>query len=91
MIARRIFFEGRVQGVGFRWSVRELATGFEISGTIRNLADGRVELSLRGLPGEIDGLLGAIEESHLAAHITQRILEDWPDPPANLRGFSIVP
>jgi acylphosphatase len=91
MIARRVFYEGRVQGVGFRWSVRELAAGFEVTGTIRNLPDGRVELCLRGLPEEIDGLLAAIDESHLAGHITQRLLEDWTNPPANLRGFSIVP
>jgi acylphosphatase len=90
MISRRIFFEGRVQGVGFRWSVRELATGFDLAGTIRNLPDGRVELCLRGHPEEIDGLLLAIADSHLAAHITHRVTEEWTDVPASLRGFSIV-
>ena len=44
MIGRRVFFEGRVQGVGFRYSVRQLAKGYDVAGWVRNLPDGRVEL-----------------------------------------------
>ena len=44
MIARRVYYEGRVQGVGFRSSVRRIASGFDVTGWVINLPDGRVEL-----------------------------------------------
>ena len=45
---KTVFFSGRVQGVGFRYTAKTVATGFEITGTIRNLPDGRVELVAEG-------------------------------------------
>ena len=37
MIAKRTFYSGRVQGVGFRYSTKQIAMGFEVTGTVRNL------------------------------------------------------
>lgn len=90
--ARRVYYEGRVQGVGFRWTVRDLAAGFEVAGTVANLPDGRVELCLRGPAGEVDGLLQAIRESTVAGHIVREIAEEWTLPPGEKppRGFRIV-
>jgi len=45
---RRIYFSGRVQGVGFRYTTERLAKNFDVSGTVRNLPDGRVELLVEG-------------------------------------------
>src|SRR5438876_958311 len=42
MISLQIFYEGSVQGVGFRWSVRHIAKGFDLTGWVRNLTDGLV-------------------------------------------------
>ena len=39
-----VFYSGHVQGVGFRYTAKAVAAGFEVTGTVRNLADGRVEL-----------------------------------------------
>lgn len=89
MIARKIHFEGRVQGVGFRWTVRELAAGFEVTGTVRNLVDGRVELCVCGAAPEVDAFLSAILDSQLAAHIHHHTIETW-QPSVSPKGFHII-
>ena len=50
----QILYSGRVQGVGFRYTVRTLATGYEVTGTVRNLPDGRVELTAEGRENELE-------------------------------------
>ena len=40
----QVLYSGRVQGVGFRFTVKMVANGFEVTGIVRNLADGRVEM-----------------------------------------------
>ena len=67
MTARHVFYEGRVQGVGFRWTVKNIARGYEITGWVKNLPDARVELQACGDAGEVDAFLEAIEESDLKA------------------------
>ena len=54
---REILFSGRVQGVGFRYTARSLAAGIPITGFIRNLPNGRVQLVIEGAVGEIDRFL----------------------------------
>jgi len=89
MTARRVFFEGRVQGVGFRYSVRQIATGFDVSGWVRNLPDGRVELLAAGDSDEVAAFLQAIHDSELASFIRNHAAHEIP-PPAGLRGFEII-
>ncbi len=89
-VHRQIFYTGHVQGVGFRWSVRQLAAGFEVVGSVRNLPDGRVELHASGESAEVEAFLAAIEESALGAHI--RHVEQQPlsaPPKAGAAGFTI--
>lgn len=57
-----VFFSGHVQGVGFRYSVLQVAKEFEVAGFVRNLADGRVELQAEGRKSQIDAFVAAIEE-----------------------------
>ena len=86
----RVHYEGHVQGVGFRYTVKNLAREFEVSGTVANLPDGRVELLASGEPDEVDAFLEAIRTSDLAGHITLEPPRETPRP-TGLRGFSIVP
>ena len=59
---RQVFYTGHVQGVGVRYTVRQLAAGFQVSGFVRNLADGRVEVVAEGSPAELDRFMAAIAE-----------------------------
>lgn len=60
-IHRRLaHFRGRVQGVGFRVRTVRLASGFDVAGTVRNLADGSVEVVVEGEAAELDRFLEAL-------------------------------
>jgi acylphosphatase len=84
----QVFYEGNVQGVGFRWSVRNVAKGFDVTGSVRNLADGRVELLAAGEEEEVRAFLAAILESELRSHIRKHSETPLTNPPP-FRGFEI--
>jgi acylphosphatase len=84
----QVFYEGNVQGVGFRWSVRNIAKGFDVTGSVRNLRDGRVELLVTGDDEEVEAFLDAILQSELRAHIKKHSESPLAEPPA-FRGFEI--
>ena len=88
MPSTQVFYEGNVQGVGFRYSVRQVAKGFDVTGWVRNLADGRVELQAGGDEEELSAFLEAINRSELRAHIRNQTATPLTDPPA-MRGFTI--
>ena len=89
MIGRQIFYEGRVQGVGFRFTCKQIARGYEVVGWVRNLPDGRVELQCSGEKNEVEDFLEGITESELKSHI--KGVTGIPIPPlAGVRGFEIL-
>jgi acylphosphatase len=57
-----IFFTGRVQGVGFRYTTLQVAKEFEVSGWVKNLPDGRVQLEAEGTPQTVKNFVAALEE-----------------------------
>lgn len=57
---REVYFSGHVQGVGFRYRTREVASRFAVTGYVRNLVDGRVHLVAEGEPAELERFVEAI-------------------------------
>ena len=58
----KAYFSGHVQGVGFRYTVYQLAKGYEVTGFVKNLLDGRVELDVEGEENECRAFLKNVEE-----------------------------
>jgi acylphosphatase len=57
-----VFFTGRVQGVGFRYTALQVAREFEVAGFVCNLPDGRVQLEAEGRAEEVVAFVAAVEE-----------------------------
>ncbi len=57
-----VFFSGHVQGVGFRYTVLQVAREFEVAGFVSNLADGRVQLEAEGKPANVAAFVDAVQE-----------------------------
>jgi acylphosphatase len=89
MIGRQVFFEGYVQGVGFRFTVKQIARGYDVVGWVRNLADGRVEMQVSGEAAEVEAFIAAIAESELASHIKKTDVHTIA-PLTGQRGFEIT-
>ena len=84
-----VFYSGSVQGVGFRYTAKAVAGGFVVTGTVRNLLDGRVELIAEGERGELEAFRGAIRGAGLAGLIRDETVT-WSDAQNNMPGFEIV-
>ena len=70
----KVFFTGRVQGVGFRYSTLQVALEYEVAGEVSNLSDGRVQVDVEGAREEVDQFILAVEE-RMHGHVrkTERI------------------
>jgi len=84
-----IFYSGQVQGVGFRYTVKTAATGFEVTGAVRNLPDGRVELIAEGAREELDAFRHAIRDAGLE-HFIRNEDVNWSEATGEFRGFEIA-
>ena len=84
-----ILYSGHVQGVGFRYTVKSVAAGFEVTGAVRNLLDGRVELTAEGNREELEAFRKAIREAGLDHFIRDEIVT-WSDTTNEFRGFEIA-
>jgi acylphosphatase len=84
-----VYYSGRVQGVGFRYTTKAVALGFEVTGTVRNLVDGRVELVAEGDRPELEAFQRAIQDSEVGRFVRQEEA-DWSEAKNEFRGFEIV-
>jgi len=58
-----IYFSGRVQGVGFRYTSREVAKRYEVSGWVKNLPNGSVEMIVEGASDQLRKYVADLSES----------------------------
>lgn len=84
----RVIFSGRVQGVGFRYSTVSLAEHLAVSGFVRNLWDGDVELVAEGSEQELLKLVNDIRASRLGRYILHERLS-WFDATGEFEGFQV--
>jgi acylphosphatase len=85
----QVVYSGTVQGVGFRYTVKSVARGFELTGTVRNLPDGRVDLVVEGAREELEAFRQALRESELD-HFIRKEEVKWSEATNEFRGFEIV-
>ncbi len=90
MIARRVIFDGRVQGVGFRYTCKDIAKGFEVIGTVKNLPDGTVELEVMGETDEVESFIEEIAEESPMAHNIKGMHVKNIQPLEGVKGFTIT-
>ncbi|HYO07386.1 MAG TPA: acylphosphatase [Tepidisphaeraceae bacterium] len=87
MVRRRSIFIGHVQGVGFRYTAQDVARGFDVTGYVRNLPDGRVELVAEGEREQVGQFLGALGQ-RMDGFIKRRLDDDAP-PTGEFSDFSV--
>ena len=77
---------GHVQGVGYRWFVRGLASERGLAGSARNLPDGRVEVVLEGLEDDVDAVVSALAGPEAPGRVRQ--VDARREPVQGMRDFT---
>jgi acylphosphatase len=79
-IAKHIIFSGQVQGIGFRFTAFNMANRHQLTGFVRNLPDGTVEMLTQGTSGAIDDCIRDIKE-YFSGYIRKTEIEEIPPNP----------
>ena len=87
-VAAHLLIRGRVQGVCFRMEAIAVADRHQVSGWVRNIPDGRVEVYLCGAPAEVEAVLAWCRQGPPAARV-DAVEIDWQQPAEAISGFSM--
>jgi acylphosphatase len=82
-----VVYEGRVQGVGFRFTCQRIAEGLGLVGWVRNMPDGNVEVAVEGSKDEIDEFLSSLKNS-MGRYISRENVV-WKSFKGECKGFNI--
>jgi len=82
-----VHFSGHVQGVGFRYCALQVAKGYEVTGWVENLSDGRVRMWCEGERAEVDAFVAAVVE-RMHGHI-RKVERSDSQGPREREGFVI--
>ena len=75
MIRKRVTYSGHVQGVGFRYTVRQTAANYAVTGYVRNLSNGKVEMVVEGQTKEIKAFMDSIQQE-MAGYTRETAVHD---------------
>jgi acylphosphatase len=89
LVAAQILVSGHVQGVWYRGFTQETAAGLELSGWVRNLPDGRVEVFAQGPRARMDELLARLREGPPRAKVID-VSVTWTQA-SHATGFAVLP
>ena len=81
-------YSGTVQGVGFRYTARRMARGFDVAGHVRNRPDGRVEVVAEGRREEVGAFLKAVQTA--MDFYIDRVDVRWGKPSGAFKGFEVA-
>jgi len=87
MARAEVLYSGYVQGVGFRFTARSTAAGYAITGYVRNLPDGRVEVVAEGERAEVEAFLG--ELASVMGQYVDKAQANWTEGTGEFRGFTV--
>lgn len=85
----RASVQGRVQGVGMRYYVQERAHELHLTGLVRNLRNGDVEVVAEGEQGALEALLAALQHGPRMAHV-EAVHAAWSPATGEFSGFRIA-
>ncbi|MBD3183980.1 acylphosphatase [Candidatus Poribacteria bacterium] len=88
MVQAHIFAHGRVQGVGFRYTVQKRASALALKGYVRNLRDGRVEILAQGSQERVEKLVEFLKNSPGMSYVA-KLDTEWGEPDENYSEFEI--
>ena len=88
MDARHVIFIGRVQGVGFRFTAHRMAQHHQLTGFVRNLPDGTVEMLTQGPARDIDDCIQDIKDN-FGDYLRETRIQEIPTDP-KYRDFRIT-
>ena len=84
----QVIFSGRVQGVGFRYTVCRIAQPFDVTGYVRNLPDGNVEVVAEGVEDVLLDFLNRIRSGLLGRYIVREKIH-WAPASGHYNEFGI--
>ncbi|MCK9604008.1 MAG: acylphosphatase [Candidatus Omnitrophica bacterium] len=82
-----VYYKGRVQGIGFRFTAEDIAKNLGVSGWVKNLSDGRVEIVAEAEEGILKSFLEQVS-SHFSRYISDADI-DWQKATGEFRDFRI--
>lgn len=83
-----VYFSGTVQGVGFRFTTRNIAKRLGIVGWVKNLSDGRVEITAEGKEEELKEFLEQIKKSSVGRYISNEDIS-WSEASNEFSSFKV--
>lgn len=86
--AAHILVRGRVQGVGFRWFVYKEAQQLELTGSVRNLPNGAVEVEVEGEKSAVERLIQRLHQGPVFAKVSD-VQVEWLPGTKGYRSFTI--